>query len=186
MQWCQFALRYSLINHHISWYVIWPSQPPLERSGAASVFFPSILFTRSISRLTRRDGTSVSGDFQVRSLKKTARQIPPVGAKLSVKWPWLPQHVCSRVNGLFPSLSWARSGGGLLFLDKRTRILSKLALRVTSLAGQTVCVSLGQTKWELELQSAGLEDPSSVSLDLDFPLVPRGKEGSSRCQWKIS
>lgn len=38
------------------------------------------------------------------------------------------------------------SGGRLLFLDKSTCILSKLALRVTSLAGQTVCVSLGQTE----------------------------------------
>lgn len=40
-------------------------------------------------------------------------------------------------------------------------------LGVTSLGGQTVCVSPGQTQGEFELQPQ--EAPSSVRLDLDFP-----------------
>lgn len=59
------------------------------------------------------------------------------------------------------------SPGRILFLDKNAHILGKLTLRVTSPVGQTVCVSPGQTEWELELQC--LEVPFFVSLNFDFP-----------------
>lgn len=140
-------------------------------TGSLSLYFLySALFRSNLSSLEKGRASLFERCLLIKEAQKIALLRLSVGTKLNLKCPWL--------SGLSPSVSAPalmnyfhlyhklRSPGSILFLDKNTCILGKLALRVTSPVGQTVCVSLGQEAWELELQC--LNVPCSVSLDWDF------------------